>query len=135
MTMGEGRWDSGVDVVIGQRLFDRAQRNAVGNQLVGIQLHLVFALGAAENIHVDDVGYRFELVQNEPILQRLQIDGVVLGLGAGEGIENDLPRRTVIRIQSWVDTCLKGDKLQTIEDFLTSIEGSGVVVVNDGDDR
>ena len=50
-----------VDVVRGELVLDLAERQAVRDQLVGIDAHLILARRAAEGADVDDVGDRLEL--------------------------------------------------------------------------
>ena len=67
---------AGVDVVRDQRVLDLRQRQAVGDELSGIELDLVFACRAAEGIHIDDVRHRLQLVHHEPVIQRFQFHHV-----------------------------------------------------------
>ena len=84
---------AGVDVVGDQRLLNLRQSQAVGNQLAGIELHLVFARGAAERIDINDVGDGLQLVHDEPVVERFQFHHVVLRIGAGQRVEHDLADR------------------------------------------
>ena len=88
---------TGVDVVVGELLLDLGQAQAVGDQLVGINPNLVFARGAAEAGYVDNVGYRFEILFDDPVFNGFQLHGVVGGIGAVQGEEIDLADRTPVR--------------------------------------
>ena len=73
---------AGVDVVRGKRLFHLGDREAVGDQLVGIDADLVFARDAAKAGHVDDVGHRFEALFEIPVLDRLHLHHVIARVAA-----------------------------------------------------
>ena len=87
---------AGVGVVIGERLLDLGQRQSVGDQFAGIDLHLIFAGRAAEDVDVDYVGHRFQLVQHEPVGESLELHRVIARIRALEGEEHDLAGRAVI---------------------------------------
>jgi hypothetical protein len=62
---------AGVLVVVGQLLFQLADGEPVGDQLVGIDADLILAGLAAEAGDVDDAGHGFELLFQGPVFQRL----------------------------------------------------------------
>ena len=93
---------AGVDVVGDQRVLDLRQRQAVGDQFAGIELHLIFAGRAAEGIHVDDVRDRLQLVDHDPVVQRFQFHHVIFRIGAGERVEHDLAGGAVVRADAGV---------------------------------
>src|SRR5260370_1087043 len=124
-----------VGVVVGERLLDLGERQSVGNQLAGIDLHLIFAGRAAKDIDVDYVGHRFQLVQHEPVGKSLQLHRVIARIRALEREEHDLAGRAVVRSQPSIHIVGQRHLLQAVEHFLTRVEGGDIVVVNDGDDR
>ena len=81
---------AGVGVVVGELLLHLRQAQAVGDQLVGIDAHLVFARGAAEAGDVHDVGHGLEILLHHPVFERFQFHHVVLRIGAVQGEEVDL---------------------------------------------
>ena len=87
---------AGVHVVVGELLLDLADAQAVGDQLVRIDAHLVFAGDAAEAGHVDDVGHRLELLLEHPVLERLQLHHVVRRIGAVQRVPVDLTDRAPV---------------------------------------
>ena len=62
---------AGIDVIVGQRLFHLAEIRAVGDQLVGIDAHLIFPRGASEADHIHDVRNGLELFFERPVLQAI----------------------------------------------------------------
>src|SRR5260370_16622200 len=101
-----------VGVVVGERLLDLGERQSVGNQLAGIDLHLIFAGWTAEDVHVDYVWHRLQLVQYEPVVESLQLHGVIARIRALEGQEHDLPGRAVVGTQTAVHVGLDLHLLQ-----------------------
>jgi len=62
---------AGVHVVIGQRLLHLRQAQSVADQLIRVDLHLVFARDAAEAGDVDNVRNGLQLLHDHPIVERL----------------------------------------------------------------
>ena len=85
-----------VDVVVGQRLLDLRHVQAVGNQFVGIDLHLVLARLPAKNRHRRDVRHRHQVLEHHPVLQRLEVHDVVARIGALQSVEVDLAGGTEV---------------------------------------
>ena len=81
---------AGANVVGGERLLDLRDIQAVGNQLVWVNLNLVFTRDATEADHVRYVGHRLEFLGEYPILETLQLHQVIPRVGAGEGVKIDL---------------------------------------------
>ncbi len=71
-----------VDIVVGELLLHLGDAETVGNQLRGIQANLILARGAAEAGHIDNIGDRFEIFLDDPILDRFQIHHVILRIAA-----------------------------------------------------
>ena len=68
----------GVHVVVGELLLHLADAKAVGDELVRVDAHLVFARGSAEDLDVHHIRHGLELFHQHPVLQGLQLHGVVL---------------------------------------------------------
>src|ERR1035438_5126308 len=106
---------AGVDVVGGQLLLHLTHAEAVGDQLVGIDAHLVFAGSAAEAHDIDDIGNGFELFFQDPVFERLELHEVVAGIGAVQRVPVDLADGAVVgadlRLQAAGQSCL-GDALE-----------------------
>jgi hypothetical protein len=60
------------------RLHDARVRNSVGTQPLGIEHDLVLAHHAAEGSDFGDIGHGFELVAQQPVLQRSQLTEIML---------------------------------------------------------
>ena len=88
---------AGVHIVVGELLLDLGQTQAVGDQFVGVHANLVFARGAAETGHVDNIGHGFEILFDDPVFNRLQLHRVIGGIGAVQGEEIDLADWTPVR--------------------------------------
>ena len=73
---------AGIDIVRGQRLLHLAERQSVGNQLAGINLHLVFARRPAEDSTSTTFGTDFNCLTTIPVLERLQFHHVILRIRA-----------------------------------------------------
>ena len=86
-----------VGVVVGELLFHLGDAEAVGDQFVGIEAHLILARGAAEARNVDDVRNRLEIFLDHPVFERLQFHHVVLGIGALQSEEINLADRAPVR--------------------------------------
>ena len=95
---------AGVDVVVGKRLFDLADAEAVGDQLVGIDRNLIFARNAPETRDIHHVGHGFQFLGDDPILQRFQFHEIVLRIGAGERVPVQLAHRAVVRAHRGLQT-------------------------------
>ncbi len=87
---------AGVDVVVCQGLLHLPDAETVGDQLVRVHLHLVLACGPAENGNVDHVRHGLQLLDDHPVLERLQLRHVIVRVGALQREKVDLPDRTVI---------------------------------------
>ena len=97
-------------------------------------MDLIFASGAAEGVHVNNVRNRLELVHDEPVVECLQFHHVIFRIGAGQRVEHDLAGGTVIGADSGGHAGRERDVLQAIEDLLTCVKGGDVVVINERDD-
>ncbi len=84
---------------------------------------MVFARGAAEDVDVDNVGHGFQLVEHEPVGERLQLHRVIARIRALQGEEHDLSGGTVVGAETGIHVGGQRDQLQAVEDFLTRIEG------------
>src|ERR1019366_6592465 len=126
---------TGIGVVVGQRQRDLPERQAVGDELAGIDLNLIFASRSAENVDVDKVGNALELVEDEPVGESLEFHHVVTRARALEREEHDLAGGAVIGAEIGIHVGGKSDLLQPVEDLLAGVEGGDVIVVDDGDDR
>ena len=71
---------AGVHVVVGELLLDLGQAQAIGDEFVGIDAHLVFARGTAEAGHVDNVRHCFKVLFDDPVFDGLQFHRVIGGL-------------------------------------------------------
>ena len=87
---------AGIHVVVGQLLLHLAEVQTVGDQLVGIDAHLIFPRDAAEADHIHHVGHRLELLFEHPVLERLQLHQVVFRIGAVQRVPIDLAHRAVV---------------------------------------
>src|ERR1700686_2166655 len=124
-----------VSVVVSERLLDLGKRQSVRNQFAGIDLHLIFAGRAAEDVDVDNVGHGFQLVQHEPVVESLQFHRVIARIRALEREEHDLAGGAVVRAETGVHVGWERYLLQAVEHFLTRVGGGDFVVVNNCDDR
>ena len=79
-----------VHVVVRKLLLHLADAEAVGDELVRVDAHLVFPRGTAEARYIDHVRHGLELFHQHPVLQGLQLHGVICGIRAFQGIEVDL---------------------------------------------
>ena len=94
---------AGVGVVVGELLLDLGEAQAVGDQFVGIDAHLIFARGAAEAGHVDDIGHGFEILFDDPVFERLQLHRVIRRIGAVQREEINLADRAPVRAHLRID--------------------------------
>ena len=79
-----------VHVVVRELLLHLAYAEAVGDELCRVDAHLVFPRGTAEARHIDHIRHGLELFHQHPVLQGLQLHGVIGRVGAPQGIEVDL---------------------------------------------
>ena len=126
---------AGVGVVVGQLLLDLGKTQAVGDEFVGIDAHLIFAGGSAEAGDVDDVGNGFQILFDDPVFQRLQFHGVVLGIGAVQGEEINLADRAPVGAHLRSDAGGQSDLAQTLQDALAVPGVIGAVFENQLSDR
>ncbi len=88
---------AGVHVVVRQRLLHLADAEVVSGELVRVNLNLILASDSAETRHINDIGNRFKLLFDHPVLKRLQLHQVIPGIGAFERVPVELTDRAVIR--------------------------------------
>src|SRR6202167_5082057 len=91
---------TGVHVVDGQLVLSLADAQAVGDELIGVDAHLIFARGAAEVAHVHDVRNFPEFLVQSPVFDAPQIhqvicrirapDRVPINLAGGDPVRTDL---------------------------------------------
>ena len=63
---------AGIRVAVGDGVDYLSHGDAVGEQLVGIDLGLILACGAAESGDVDDAGNLFDFTKEQPVLRGLE---------------------------------------------------------------
>ena len=85
-----------IRVVVRELLFDLADAQSVGDELVGIEAHLILAGRPAERVDVHNARDRLEILLDHPGFERLEIHHVVLGIGAAQSIEIDLADRAPV---------------------------------------
>ena len=86
-----------VGIVVRELLLDLRQTQAVSDQFVWINAHLVFARGSAEAGNVDNIRHGFEILFDDPVFQGLQFHGVICGIGAPQREEINLPDWAPVR--------------------------------------
>ena len=64
---------AGIDVVVGELLLHLADAQSVGDELVGIDAHLVLADRAAEVGNIHHVGNGLELLEQNPVFERPEV--------------------------------------------------------------
>lgn len=99
-------------------MFHLGNAQTVGNQFRGIEADLIFARGAAEACHVDNIGDGFKIFLNRPILDRFQVHHIVLRIGAFQREEIDLPDRAPVRSHLRDHARRQGDLRQPLENPL-----------------
>ncbi len=124
-----------VDVIGNERLLHLRHRNPVGHQLVGIDLHLIFASLATKNRYRGHVGHRHQVLEDDPILQGLQIHDVVLGIGALQCVEVDLSGRTEVGPDLRIQSRRQIHQRQLFQHLLAILQVVGLVVEDGGDER
>ena len=75
------------------------------------------------------------MVAHAPVVQRFQLHRVVFRIRALQRIEENLPGRAVVGAEGRIYVGGQDGLLETIEYLLARVEGGGLVVVDDGDDR
>ncbi len=125
---------AGVGVVDGQLLFHLADAQPIRHQLVRVHPHLVLAHGSPEVGDVDHVGNRFELLEQQPVLERPLFHQVVAGIRASDGVPIDLARGAPVgaylRLQ--VGSVGKTDLAQSLQRLLTVPVVDGTVIEDEG---
>ena len=124
---------AGVDVVVGDGLFDLPDGEAVGDELVGVDADLVLASDAAEAGDVDDAGDASERFFELPVLELLSSMRVVGGVGAAEGVPVDLADGTPVGADLGLKAGGEGDLAEALEDLLAVPVVFAVVVEDHGD--
>ena len=87
---------AGVGVVVGELLLHLRDAEPVGDQLVGIDAHLILARRTAEAGDVHDVRNGLEVLLDHPVFERLQLHHVILRIGAVQREEVDLADGTPV---------------------------------------
>src|SRR3984957_5420851 len=108
---------AGVDVIIGELLFNLSDAQAIRDQLIGIEANLILLGDAAQARNIDHVGDGFQLLFNEPIFNRLQVHDVELGIGAVQSEEINLAHRAPVRTHLRLQSRGQGDLGETLQDF------------------
>src|SRR5271157_166898 len=124
-----------VDVVVGELLLHLADGEAVGNKLIRVDAHLVFARGGAKDRHVDNIRNLLELLHQHPVHQRLAFHGVILRVRAPEREKVDLAGRAEVRADAGLKTGWKVDHGQPLQDPLAVLKIIRVVIEPDDHDR
>ena len=124
-----------IDVVGRKLLLQLADAQPVGDQLVGIDPHLVFARGAAQARHVDHVGHGFELLLKHPVFERFQLHHVVFRVGALQRVEVDLSHRAPVGAHLRLQTCRQRRLRQPLQHLLAVPLVDRVVVEDQHDAR
>src|ERR1017187_9269204 len=87
---------SRIDIVIRKLLFQLADAQAVGDELAGVDLHLILADRASKVGNIHDVRNRLEFFKECPVFDGPQLHQVVSRIGAPECVPVDLPHRTPV---------------------------------------
>ena len=119
---------AGVDVVIGQLLFNLANTQAIGDQLIGIEAHLVFARHSAKAGDIDNPGNRLELLLQRPVFQRLQLHVVVGGVGTMQRVPEDLANRAPVCADLRLQIRRQRDLPKPLQNLLAIPVVDGVVI-------
>src|SRR5580692_9764170 len=122
---------TGIHVVVGQLLLDLADRQPIGDQPGGINAHLIFACGAAETHHIDDIRHRLELFFEGPVFQRFQFHQIVFRIGALQRIPVNLADRAVVRAHLRLQIIWQSHLRQPFEHLLAVPVVAGAVVKNE----
>ncbi len=104
-----------VDVVGPQLLLDLTDRHAVRDELVRVDADLILAGGSPEGARVDDARNRLERLGERPVLDRLELHDVDLGIGAPERVPIDLPDRAPVGAHRWRESVRQIDPRQAFE--------------------
>ena len=115
-----------VHVIGSQRLLDVGQRQSIRHQLVGIELNLVLLGLAAEAGDRSDVGHRHQMLEDHPVLQRLQLHGVVLGIAALQRVPIDLAGRTEVGADLGIDSRRQIDQSELLQHLLAILQILGL---------
>src|SRR5580692_893183 len=107
-----------IGVIGGELLLDLRQAQAVGDQLVRIRPNLIFAGGTTEAGDVDNVRNGFEILFDDPVLNRLQFHRVICRISAVQGEEIDLADGTPVRAHLRHYPRRQGDLAQPFENPL-----------------
>ena len=87
---------AGVDVVVGELLLHLADAEAVGDQLVGIDAHLVLARDAAEAGDIDDAGTDLNCFSSIQSSSDFSSMTSYCGIGAVQRVPVDLADRAPV---------------------------------------
>ena len=122
---------AGVGVVGSELLLDLGEAEAVSDELLGIDLHLILAGGAAKAGNIDHVGDGFKLFFELPIFDGFQFHQVVLGVGAAQGVPEDLADRAPVGAHLRLQIVGQRDLRQTFQDFCAVPVVGGLIVENE----
>src|ERR1035441_2866471 len=97
--------------------------------------HLVLTRLATENGHRRNIRHRHQVLENYPVLQRLQVHDVVLRVRALQGIEVDLTGRTEVRTDLRIQTRRQTYQRELFQHLLPVLQIVGLVIEQDGNER
>ena len=86
-----------IHVIVRELLLHLAYAQTVRDELCRIDAHLVFPCGTTEARHIDHIRHGLELFHQHPVLQGLQLHGVIARVRVPQGIEVDLAHGAEIR--------------------------------------
>ena len=92
---------AGIHVVVRELLLDLRQAQAISDQFIGINTHLILACRPAETGHVHNIRNGFQILFDYPVLDGLKLHDVVLRIAAAQSEKIDLPNRAPVRAHAW----------------------------------
>src|SRR5580658_6602189 len=119
-----------IRVGVGKLLFQLRQTQAVGDQFVGIYSNLIFARDTTERRIVHDIRHGFDVLADDPVLNRFQFHHVVSGVLAFERVPVDRANRTEIRADACADIGRQRDLCEMLEYLLAVPVVVGIVIEN-----
>ncbi len=109
---------AGVHVVVGQLVLYLADAQAVGDELIRVDTHLIFARGAAEVAHVHNVRNLPEFLVQSPVFNAPQIHQVIRRIRAPERIPINLSGEAPVGTDLRLHTRRHGDLREPFEHLL-----------------
>ena len=110
---------AGVHVVNGQLVLNLADAQAVRDELVRVDTHLIFARGATEVAHVHDVRNFPEFLVQDPVFNAPQVHQVIRGIVAPDCVPINLAGLAPVRTDLRQHSRRHIDLSQPFEYFLT----------------